>query len=155
MHSQTLQPNEPCPALPCRVVLHGLNSRMTNQGFPNLTSYITRPLPEPAASDPVNTLNCEQSVNLLGLYTPRDYSSRVRFTAVQDDSVMWRWSAEVNQGEAPKIDGPSAGPEIVRDEKDLLLIRDLKIPIEYVAPGANATTVVEIVMNVEGHGART
>ena len=81
--------------------------------------------------------------------------SRVRFTAVQDDSVMWRWSAEVNQGEAPKIDGPSAVPEIVRDEKDLLLIRDLKIPIDYVAPGANATTVVEIVMNVEGHGART
>ncbi len=81
--------------------------------------------------------------------------SRVRFTAVQDGSVMWRWSAEVNQGEAPKIDGPSAGPEIVRDEKDLLLIRDLKIPIEYKAPGAKTTTVVEIVMNVEGHGART
>ena len=82
--------------------------------------------------------------------------SKIQFTAIQDGNELWHWSAHVNQGEMPKIEGSSViSKAVVRKENDLMVIRDLKVPIKYKAPGAKGKTLVDIIVNVEGEGART
>lgn len=82
--------------------------------------------------------------------------SKIQFTAIQDGNELWHWSAHVNQGGMPKIEGSSViSKAVVRKENDLMVIRDLKVPIKYKSPGTKGKTVVDIIVNVEGEGART
>lgn len=94
------------------------------------------------------TLSTKNIVNTKG-------HSKMLITAVQDGNVLWRWSAQVHQGQLPKIEGPAgASGSVVKSESDLLIIEGLKIPTEYKAPGSNGKTVVDFIVNIEGEGAR-
>ncbi len=110
---------------------------------------------EQAEDAPLSLKVNELRLSTVDIPNTRGYS-KVQFTAIQDDSVLWRWAARVNQGELPNIEGPSGiSMAMVREDNDLLMIRNLDVPIKYKAPGANETTVVDIIMTVEGEGART
>jgi hypothetical protein len=79
--------------------------------------------------------------------------SRMRFTVLQDGNVLSTWSAQVNQGELPKIAGSE--PAVSRRANDLLEIPNLEVPVNYKAPGIGGKTVVDVVVDLEGQGART
>jgi hypothetical protein len=79
----------------------------------------------------------------------------VEFRAVQGDDVLWTWSARVDQGKTPQISGAAGTAQrIVRQDKDLLIIRGLEAPLTYKAPDANGTTTVDIIMAVDAAGAK-
>ena len=81
--------------------------------------------------------------------------SRIEFTAVQDGTTLWRWAARVDQGKQPRLEGTVPIPDsAVRRERDLLVIRGVKIPTEFRAPAGDDPTQVEFIMRVEGQGQR-
>ncbi len=82
--------------------------------------------------------------------------SSIRFTAMQDGKRLWRWSSRVDQGEIPEIKGPDwLDPSAFTRKNDMLQIRDLQIPIPYKALGKKGTSVVEIIIDIEGQGEHT
>jgi len=82
--------------------------------------------------------------------------SQVQFTARQDGREIWSLLARVDQGETPKLSGlPELQSATVRREKDHLTLEELVVPIPYTAPGAKASTRVEVDVKYEGQGART
>ncbi|MEO6531283.1 MAG: hypothetical protein ABI563_14310 [Specibacter sp.] len=84
-----------------------------------------------------------------------DGHAEFSFTAVQDEQELWRWSAHVSQGKEPQVSSPeTATHRIVRSQKDLLMVRKLRIPLVYTAPKAGTSTVIEVRMSSEGAGAR-
>ena len=82
--------------------------------------------------------------------------SQLRFTARQDGREIWSFVTRVDQGTTPTL--RSGPPELqtakVRLEKDRLTIENLVLPISYTAPGAKASTQVEVDLEYEGEGAR-
>ena len=78
------------------------------------------------------------------------------FTARQDGREIWSFVTRVDQGTTPTL--RSGPPELqtakVRLEKDRLTIENLVLPISYTAPGAKASTRVEVDLEYEGEGAR-
>ncbi len=82
--------------------------------------------------------------------------SQLRFTARQDGREIWSFVTRVDQGTMPTL--RSGPPELqtakVRLVKDRLTIENLVLPIPYTAPGAKASTRVEVDLEYEGEGAR-
>lgn len=84
-----------------------------------------------------------------------DGHAEISFTAVQDDQVLWRWSAHVAQGQEPQMKVPEITTQrVVRNQNDLLIVRKLLIPIKYAAPKPGGSTTIEVQMASEGAGAR-
>lgn len=82
--------------------------------------------------------------------------SQLRFTARQDGREIWSFVTRVDQGTMPTLkSGPSElRTAKVRLVKDRLTIENLVLPIPYTAPGAKASTRVEVDLEYEGEGAR-
>jgi len=79
----------------------------------------------------------------------------LEFRAVQGNDVLWHWSARVEQGKTPQISSAAGTTQrIVRQDKDLLIIRGLEAPLTYKAPGAKGSTTVDIIMAVDAAGAK-
>lgn len=76
-------------------------------------------------------------------------------TALQDGTAIWDWTLRVEQGKKPVLNLPDAVAQGVSDiQPGHLTIRDLDLAVPYTAPGAGKTSVVEIILSVEGFGAR-
>jgi hypothetical protein len=79
----------------------------------------------------------------------------VEFVASQDHQELWRWSGHIAQGKKPRLSTPEGGTQrITRQSKDLLIVRNVKIPLKYAVPSKGETAVIEVAISVEGVGAR-
>jgi hypothetical protein len=79
----------------------------------------------------------------------------LEFRAVQGNDVLWHWSARVEQGKLPQVSSAAGTTQrIVRQDRDLLIIRALEVPLTYKAPDANGITTVDIIMAVDAAGAK-
>lgn len=75
--------------------------------------------------------------------------------ATQGQEELWRWSGHISQGKKPRIAAPGIGSQrVTRQSKDLLIVRNLRIPVRYSAPAPGSSAVIEVIVSVEGAGAR-
>lgn len=82
--------------------------------------------------------------------------SQIRFTARQAGREIWSWAAQVVQGRKATLSGGGKALKSaqVTLEKNNLVIENLVVPIPYNAPGASATTRVEVDVKIDGRGAK-
>ena len=81
--------------------------------------------------------------------------ARVTLTALQDGKEIWSWEAQLVQGKRAKLRGPDQIQTAIVDNKpNRLTIRDIDLNVPYAAPGLDGTTIVEIMLSVDGVGER-